>query len=212
VCYHPTTVFIRVTGARRAAAAALTAVLLAVAALALVSPAAAQAPELTVRFPDEGAVLAEPPTNLHLCFSRPVDVADDADFRFLVTTPLGTPLGARIVFQPDGFGVDMMPGILPEEPPEGEWTFEYRVTDVETKEPLQGVILYQVAPGGAPLPQTFDRCTGEETPPPDPSSSDSDDGGSDTWVLALIVALVGVALVSAGVIAYALRRRGRPAG
>jgi hypothetical protein len=200
--------------ADRPALAALIAAFLAVAGLTFASPAAAQAPELTVRFPEEGAILAEPPTNIHLCFSRPVDVADDADFRFLVTTPLGTPLGARIVFQPDGLGVDMMPGILPEEPPEGDWTFEYRVTDVETKEPLQGVINYQVAPGGAPLPQTFDRCTGEETPPPDPSDQSGDDDGSDTLVIAVIVALVGVALVSAGVIVYALRRRsgGRAAG
>lgn len=180
--------------------------------LALATPAAAQAPVLTEIYPADGDVLAEPPANLHLCFARPVDNADDADFRFRVTTPLGSTLGARIVFQPDGLGVDMQPG-LPDEPIEGEWIFEWRVTDDETKEPTTGEIHYQVSADGEPPIEQFERCTGEE-PPPAPSTPLAEDGddGLSGWLLALIFAVPSVAVVCSAIVFLARRRGGNAPG
>jgi len=176
--------------------------------LALAAPTGAQAPVLAAIYPEDGDVLAESPPNLHICFARPVDNADDADFSFRIITPRGSTLGARIVFQPDGFGVDVQPG-LPDEPIEGEWTFEWRVTDDETKEPTTGEIHYQVSADGEPLIEQFERCTGEEPPPATPTPLvENDDDGLSGWLLALIVAMPVVAVACSAIVLFARRRGG----
>lgn len=208
-CYCKLT---EMTDVLRLAPALTLALASAFALLALATPAAAQAPVLTEIYPEDGDVLAEPPPNLHLCFARPVDNADGADFLFRIITPLGRTLGARIVFQSDGFGLDIQPG-LPDEPAEGEWTFEWRVTDDQTKEPTTGEIRYQVSAGGEPLTEQFERCTGEQPPPatPAPLAEDGDDG-LPGWVLALIVAVPAVAVVCSAIVFFARRRRGGGTG
>src|SRR3989304_1215996 len=78
-------------------------------ALLLLFPLTAGAqPRVIEIFPEEGAVLAEPPELLHMCFATPVNIRDldkGGDFDFSVLKPDGRGVGLRIVFQSDGFGV-----------------------------------------------------------------------------------------------------------
>lgn len=181
--------------------------------LSLSPPSVQAQPEVTLIFPEDGAVLAEAPQNIHLCFAEPVDNADDADFRFRVFTPEDRGLGLRIVFQSDGLGVDVQPG-LPETPLEGEWTFEWRVSDAVTREPASGTIHFQVRPDGTAIPtEPPQRCTGAEagTPqagasPAAASTADGEDGGPGTLVIVLIV-VGAVAAAAAALILLTLTRR-----
>lgn len=171
-------------------------------ALALVLPSfPAQAqPQLISVSPPDGAVLAEPPSHIQLCFAEPVDNADDADFLFRLIKPDGHGLGLRIVFQPDGLGVDVQPG-LPKAPPQGEWSFEWRVTDAVTKEPASGTVRFQVMAGGSPIssdPPSL--CTGAEATPAPPESTQDEDGGWNILPIVLIIVAAAGGAAAVGLI------------
>lgn len=176
-------------------------------------PAAAQ-PELVLIYPEDGDVLNEPPPILQLCFKEPVNILDldkGGDFRFGVITPDGRGLGLRIVFQPDGLGVGIHPG-YPTPPLEGEWTFNWRVTEPVTLEPASGTIKFTVSPDGSPVPEKAPTpCGGtpfpDETPEPGSLTVDEDDGGPGTLLVVIIAtaALGGAALL---VLLLLRRRRG----
>ncbi len=154
-------------------------------------------PEVTLIYPQDGAVLDRPPANIHLCFAQPVDNADDADFQFRVLMPEGRGLGLRIVFQSDGLGVDVQPGI-PDAPLEGEWTFEWRVSDDVTKAPASGTVHFQVRPDGSPVSSDPPApCTGTGSATQAAvTTADDEGGGSDTLTVVLIVAgFLGAAAV-----------------
>ena len=190
-------------------AATVTSIVTAAALLLVIwSPTGAQ-PEVTFLFPADGDTLAEPPSAIHLCFASAVNIKnldEGGDFSFRVFEPSGRGLGLRIVFQPDGFGVDIYPGV-PEEP-EGEWTFEWRVTDPDTLEPTEGAIGYTVGPGGDPLPdKPFSRCPGGgSAPTPSPTPASADESSDGLWIGAIAAgALAGAAVL--GLALYLVRRR-----
>jgi hypothetical protein len=187
--------------------------------------ARAEPPEVTFISPQDGDVLAEPPKDIYLCFRNPVDNADNADFEFRVLPPGGTGLGARIVFQPDGYGVDVQPGNALG-PVEGEWVFTYRVSDDATKEVTEGEIRFEVRPDGQPSAAPPPPCTGGLYSPAasgrtgvtdgsgstsgDDGGGEEDDGDSST-VLVVALVIVGVAVAgAAGLIAVRGRRREGP--
>ena len=215
--------------------AVLAAALAAVVLFPSAPPPAEAQPRLTLISPNDGDVLSQAPRGIHLCFAEPVDNADTAIFKFQVTMPTGSRLGMRIVFQPDGYGVDVQPG-LPSAPPEGEWTFEWLVSDRVTKETAEGVIRFQVRADGGPTPvESPAPCTGPETPlviqptlpprttgdqqsgspaagtPVTSTVKEDDDGGVDALTVVVIVVVAGAGI--AGGVFFALsRRRGGGAG
>ena len=122
------------------------------------------APVITYLSPNEGDVIKEPAFAIQMCFEEPVnirDLPDNGDFKFQVTPPApdGFPLGARIVFQPDGLGVAIYANNADAETPEGEWTFSYRVTNPDTLTPTEGEIHYTVDPDGEEFPQATPPST-----------------------------------------------------
>lgn len=203
---------IRAVPAACAAASALTFVLVAF----------AEAPEVTYQFPPDRATLEEPPRAIQLCFRRPIDVRDldkGGDFRFLITSPDGTPLGHRAIFQPDGYGVVVQPGISDE--PDGDWTFEWRVRDRESEDPAEGTIRFTVGQGGAGvIPAEPPACTASGTPlgasptPPDDATPDGpvveEDGGEpDVLQLALLTVGVAAAVAAVALVGYLIRQQTR---
>ena len=200
-----------------------------IASLAQIAPVQAQ-PLAVLVSPRDGQVLAEPPAIIHMCFNRPVNVRDldkGGDFRFRVVMPDGRALGLRIVFQPDGLGVDVHPGIPPDQPAEGDWTFEWRVTDPNTLEPNSGSVKFTVGAGGSPVSDESPKSCDEETAQLDPiagqtavdgrgdensdggGGSDEGDDGGGILVPALIAAGVAAGAGALGAIAIvAYRRRG----
>lgn len=195
----------------------------------LTSPSATDAqPQVTFSFPSDGAVLAEPPAVIRMCFASPINIRDlhlGGDFSFEIITPDGIGLGARIVFQTDGLGVDVEPG-LPEDSPEGEWLFEWRVTDPDTLEPASGTISFTVSSGGSPVPEappdcaaagtptaggtplTADTPSASETPTATPIAEDGeDDDDSNILVISLIAATSVTGVAGLGFIIYRRRRR-----
>jgi methionine-rich copper-binding protein CopC len=205
--------------------AAAAAVLVAVALIAYVSPhSAAAQPELTEALPADGSILDGPPTVVRLCFSE-LPLHDETDqFSFDVTTPEGTNLGLRIVFQPLTNCVDVHLGLqgLREESPYGEWLFEWQVIGADSEQPASGQLLYQVVEeGGSPVPDpspvvpTTPAASGTETlaggtPTPAPAGSDDDDdGGLDTvWIAVIAGGVAAGGLAVGGAVFYLLRRAG----
>jgi hypothetical protein len=187
--------------------------------------ARADQPEIVRQFPADGAVLDESPPILHLCFKDPVDVRDlppldEGDFEFPINPPGDTGVGARIVFQPDGYGVQIHLDVIRTDYPDGDWVWGYRVVDRATLEPLEGEIKFSVASGeGDPvlpaeptpmlcLPGGATTSPSEpagQTPTATPGSENGDD--SDAPVLLLVVIGVGVAIVVLGVIGFIVSRR-----
>jgi len=213
--------------------------------------ALAQPPEVVSQFPEEGAVLAEPPAffpatpptpeepipaearyGLQLCFAEPVDVRDNDKeglHEFSVRSPNGTVLAMRVVFQPNGFGVTVFPGLAPE-PVEGQWTFDWAVRDAASLEEASGAINFEIAEGGSAVPtEPLPDCAGSEdgaapSPPagspaaetPEgvtrtPGAADGSDGDSDGLstgaIIGIIVGAVGAMVAGSGLALY-LRRRG----
>lgn len=164
-------------------------------------------PEVTETNVENGDVLDAAPDVFHMCFSEPVnnedisstgeDETDDATPRpwaFNVKQPDGTPLGLRIVFEADGDCVDVFPG-LPEEPPDGVWTFDWLVESQESGEQTSGLVTFRVGPGE----------------PPDQSSASTDEGdGIGTSLIIGIVAGFAAAAVVTTVVVVRGRRRTQP--
>ncbi len=197
----------------------------------------ADQPRITFQFPQEGDVLAEPPKVLQMCFEKPVNIRDldkGGDFRFGLFRPDRLGLGMRIVFQPDGYGVAIYPGLGPEGIIEGEWRWEYRLTDAQTLDAIEGSVKFSVsaangepvlqptppaclAPGSTPAPTLIQVPSGSASAgrsPGLPSSSrspgaspGSDGGAPDVLLLSLLTigAAAGAAFV--GLIGYLFRRK-----
>jgi len=185
----------------------------ALSALVLRLSAADAQPVVTAMYPEDGDVLAEPPPRLQMCFEKAVDVSDQGEggkFGFRITTPDGRALGHRTVFQRDGFGVMVQPG-LPSDAPAGEWTFEWLVADAETGETATAVVKFTVDPEGEKVfqEQPF-VCNGGKSPPRmrfdvDSAESDGNDG-SDIPLVALVAAgAAGVVVL--GLVLFLVRRR-----
>jgi len=196
------------------------------------APTLADEPEIIFQFPEEGDTLNEPPFVLQMCFKEPVNVNDldkGGDFSFRLLQPDNKGLGMRIVFQPDGYGVAIYPGLSDGEVPDGEWTWEYRLTDkVDTSDATEGVVKFEVnaAEGREIVSETPPAClgagltpiptaphagsTGSVTPTPDViDGGDEGDGGSDVDILKLALLTIGAAGI-AGVLAligYVVRKR-----
>lgn len=190
--------------------------------------AKAEAPVLTYSSVEEGDVLEEPPFVLQLCFRKPINILDldkGGDFRFRVRPSDNFPLGLRVVFQRDGYGVAVYPGTRDRDLA-GEWTLEWRVTSPEELEPAEGTIAFSVDPEGEPVSKEVPPpCTKSGlpagTPQPDemPSASptpagvrgeDEGGGGGDVLLLSLLAAGIIVPLL--GLAVYRLRRRSGGAG
>lgn len=195
------------------------------------SPTVADEPEITFQHPEDGDVLNEPPFVLQMCFKEPVNVLDldkGGDFRFRLERPDNKGLGMRIVFQPDGYGVAIYPG-LPndEEIPDGEWTWEYRLTDrVNPEDALEGVVTFEVSatdgsdivdatppsclPQGATARPTAQHVSITPTPGEgDGGENQGEDGGDDVDIGRLALLTIGAAGVAAvlALVGYFIRRR-----
>jgi methionine-rich copper-binding protein CopC len=192
-----------------------------VATVVIVGSALAEAPEVTYQFPPNDAVLQERPPAIQLCFREPIDVRDldkGGDFRFTVRGADGMLLGHRAIFQPDGYGVVVQPGIPSES--QGAWTFEWRVRDRETEDPSDGAIRFTVEEGGdAVIPADPPPCTSDTTPAAEESprsTGDSvepngptleDDDGPDVLLLALLTTGAAGAAGVIALIGYVVRQR-----
>jgi hypothetical protein len=189
----------------------------------------AEEPEITYQFPEDGDVIAEPPFVLQMCWRNPVNVKDldqGGDFAFRLERPDGIGLGMRIVFQPDGYGVAIYPGEGPEDPPEGDWTWDYRVVDAESGDALEGEVVFTVRAdeGREIIFSTPPACLAEgatqqattstpvggatvtPTAPPIIVNGDEDDGPDVALLAALTIGAAGAAAALA-LIGYLVRRR-----
>lgn len=187
----------------------------------------ADEPEITFQNPEEGGVLKEPPFVLQMCFKEPVNVNDldkGGDFSFRLIQPNNKGLGMRIVFQPDGYGVAIYPGLPTEEVPEGEWTWEYRLTDrAQPTDAIEGEVKFEVnsAEGSVIVSATPPVCLGRGTTPvptaphasvtptPENGGTTTEDGGDDVDILRLALLTIGAAGVAAvlALIGFVIRRR-----
>ncbi|MFQ5471613.1 MAG: hypothetical protein ACE5FA_01840 [Dehalococcoidia bacterium] len=195
--------------------------------------AAADEPEITFQYPKpEGDVFSEPLQVIQICFAQPVDVRDkppggEGDFNFKIERPDGLGLGMRIVFQANGYGVAIYPGIL-DEGFEGDWALNYEVRDAASLDRLSGRITWEVQSGGEPVitptpavcptsgepPSTpIDNPNGtpavSETPSSTPDGAGALDADGDVDILKLALLTVGAAGGAAVIvlIGYLLRKR-----
>lgn len=160
------------------------------------SPALAQLEAVEIE-PEDGAVMREPPDVYHFCFSEPVEI-ERPDWEFTVTSPDGTIMGTRTVFDPSGDCVDIFPG-LPAPVNEGEWVFDWRVRSQASGEEASGKVIVEVDPN-APTP------TPEASPGADGTDEETGDG-DDTAAIAVVVA-VAVGIVAVAGVLFGLRRWG----
>lgn len=196
--------------------------LLACASVLTIAVAFADEPEVTYQFPADGAVLEERPPAIQLCFRNPIDVRDldkGGEFRFAVKAPDGLQLGHRAIFQPDGYGVVVQPGLVTEA--EGDWTFEWQVRDRESEDPTEGTIRFTVAERGDPvIASDPPNCTTETTPSAEQSpgqSGEPNDGGGtaapeegdgpDVLLLALLTTGAAAAAGAVAIVGYLIRQR-----
>ena len=189
-----------------------------VASLLLWAPGASGQLEVTLIVPEDGAVLAEPPPLIHMCFGSPINILDldkGGDFDFRVQRPDGRLLGLRIVFQFEGFGADVYPGIHGELM-DGEWMLKWRVTDAETLEPTEGIVTYTVSPEGIPVseeppgPCPAINLTADTSPTPDSgvtAGREDGDDGPDFLLVALVITSAAVGAAVIGLLLYLLRLR-----
>lgn len=189
--------------------------------------ASADEPVITYMFPHDGDVFSEPLQVIQICFQEPIDVRDlpprgEGDFDFDLTRPSGFNLGMRIVFQANGYGVAIYPGIAEEDEIIGEWTFAYNIRDRASLDPLSGAINFEVREDGQPIiTPTPQMCpasgatfgpTDAPTAGPDGTPADGgsvEDDGGDSDVLGLSLLTIGVAAGAGAllVLGYVFRRR-----
>ena len=171
------------------------------------------------QFPLDSAILEEAPLAIQLCFRAPIDIRDldkGGDFKFAIVDPDGLQLGHRAIFQPDGYGVVVQPGISSS--PQGGWRFDWQLRDAASEDPAEGTIRFTVKEsGGAVIPAEPPPCTASGTPgPASPTATDAfeandpepeEGDGPDVLLLALLTTgAAGAAGVVAG-IGYLVRRR-----
>lgn len=207
---------------------AVAASFLASVALPAADEASADEPVITYTYPENGDVFGEPLLVLQICFEEPIDVRDlppqgEGDFMFRLQRPNGFNLGMRIVFQANGYGVAIYPGIA-EDGLIGEWTLTFTVRDRETLDPITQTITYEVQEGGAPVitptPQmcpTEGRTFAPTQPPatgpdrtPEPNGDgvgNDDDSGPDLLVISLLTIGAAGAAAVVGLLGYVFRRR-----
>lgn len=188
-------------------------------------PASADEPVITYMFPEEGDVVSEPLQVIQICFENPIDVRDlpprdEGAFDFNLTRPSGFSTGMRIVFQANGYGVAIYPGVADDQL-QGEWTFTYHVRDRASLDPVDGTLTYEVSDSGEPIitptPQMCPSDGGTFAPTAEPTVDPNatptpvgiveEDGDSDALLLSLLA--IGAA-GGAGVLlllGYAFRRR-----
>lgn len=210
-----------------AAASAITLVLVAFAVQRQAPPASADEPVITYMYPEDGDVFSEPLQVIQVCFENPIDVRDlpsaggEGEFEFDLNRPSGLGVGMRIVFQADGYGVAVYPGIETEGI-EGEWTFRFQVRDRQSLDRIDRTIRYTVESGGEPIitptPQfcpsgggTF-APTSSPTPGPDATPGNGgviaeEDGESDALELPLLVVAVAGGAAVLLLLGYLFRRR-----
>lgn len=170
---------------------------------------------------EDGAVLAEVPFVIQLCFSEPVDIDNSGEgggFSFEITTPEGRALGKRISFQRNGLGVEVFPGGIPVLPAgfataaDRTWTFEWRVTAQDNEAPAEGAITFTLDDDGEVVPEeSLPQCrVSAFTPEPTATGSETTDDadGADILYIVLLVAgaIGGLAVVS--LVGYVIRKRG----
>ena len=164
---------------------------------------------------EDGAVLAEVPYVIQLCFSEPVDDG----FHFELTTPEGRGVGKRVSFQRDRIGVEVFPGGIPGLPgvltPAADriWTFAWRVTAQDDEAATEGALTFTLDDDGDVIPEeTLPDCRVGSffTPDPAATGSETTDDGDSTDIL-YIVLLVAAAVGALGVVSlvgYVIRKRG----
>lgn len=192
----------------------------------------ADEPEITFQWPPEdGLIFNEPLEVIQICFREPIDVRDkppigEGEFTFDMDRPDGLGVGMRIVFQANGYGVAVYPGIV-DQNIEGQWGISFEVRDAESLEHLTGGITWQVreatgqpiiTPTPAVCPTTGDPPT---TPIDDPDETDAPtvtpegngdnglDEDSDVDILELALLTVGASGGAAVIvlIGFLIRRR-----
>ena len=177
------------------------------AALALSAAIADAQPEVTLISPQDGAVLANPPHSVRLCFSEPVATEKTSDFDFSLLAPEGESQALRIAFDPDRRGVDIQVNI-PKEPPMGEWTFEWMIT-AATGERSSGTAHFQVEEGGNPPADTSSGICAEGGAAPASSRSGGDDGTDVTTILVAVFGSLAGTAVLFSLLFLGWRRLGR---
>jgi len=204
------------------------------------APTRAKEPEITYQFPKEGDVLKAPPFVLQMCFKDPVNVNDldkGGDFRFRLVRPDNKGLGMRIVFQPDGYGVAIYPGLPKDEQiPDGNWSWEYRLTEkIPATQPTgtspkldatEGTVKFSVnaqtgkdtitatppaclAAGATQVPTAPPAGSPGVTNSPGPTggATEEDGGGPDILRLALLTIGAAGAAGLLALIGYVIRKR-----
>ncbi len=183
----------------------------------------AKAPEITYMFPEDGDTVAEALTVIQMCFAEPIDVRDKQDggqWDFSLTAPGNRGLGMRIVFQPDGYGAAIYPGLIDDDG-QGTWTFTFRIADRQTGEETKETTSYDVGEGGIPpleAPPPMCTSSGPSAPAttpaassPEPTPANSLDGRDDDGLgvleLALITVGVAAGVLLLAVIGYGIRNR-----
>lgn len=198
----------------------------AVLALLAAAPAYSQedetGPRVTSQSLEDGAVLAEVPHVIQLCFSEPVDIessGEDRGFSLEIRTPEGRALGKRISRQRDGFGFEVFPGGVPGLPAgstpaaDQTWTFEWRVTARDDEAPAEGTITFTLDDDGEVVPEEALPACREPAPTVSGTADDGDragdeDDGTDVLYIVLLAAGAIGGLVAVSLVGYVIRKRG----
>ena len=138
---------------------------LAVASLARTEAQTADAPQVVLQYPLGGETFNQQIPLMQLCFAAPVNIRDKGaggDFDFSVVRPDGRAIGHVAVFQSDALGV-VIERMSQVEEAEGDWLFEWRLTNPDATAEASGEIAFSVDldSGETPLMQA-NACLGPE--------------------------------------------------
>ncbi len=179
-------------------------------------------PRVTSQSLEDGAVLAEVPYVIQICFSEPVDIeasGEDRGFSLEIRTPEGRALGKRISRQRDGFGFEVFPGGVPGLPggstpaADQTWTFEWSVTAQDDEAPAEGTITFTLDDDGEVVPEEALPACREPAPTVSGTNVDGDragdeDDGTDVLYIVLLAAGAIGGLVAVSLVGYVIRKRG----
>ena len=179
-------------------------------------------PRVTSQSLEDGAVLAEVPYVIQLCFSEPIDIeasGEDRGFSLEIRTPEGGALGKRISRQRDGLGFEVFPGGVPGLPAgstpaaDQTWTFEWSVTAQDDGAPAEGTITFTLDDDGEVVPEeALPACrasapTASGTDADGDPAGDEDDGTDVLYIVLLAAGAIG-GLVAVSLVGYVIRKRG----